>query len=532
MKQYLKYLQPDQKSPIPGQEMTKNNAGGYSFTISDQERLERFLLLGTDGGTYYVSEDKLTAENADFVIKYIKKDGISVFRTVKLFADQGRAPKYNSILFTYALMLTFGNEDTRALCYDWLGEICYTPTQLFQLLTYLKPMRGWSRGLRNAVAKWYLERDNQKLAYQLIKYRQRSGYTHRDTLRLCHAKTEDPVKNMIFKYAVGKVDFAQEPWPVELPQQIRVFESLQKLPENAWIGSSLEYILDSIKVNRLTWEMIPTERLNNPELLKAILADMPPTALMRNLNRYAYNGLTDTNNETVAQICAKLRNLEELKINKIHPVNVINTMLTYSKGVGEKGSKVWTPNQNIIDALHDTYELATSILQPTNKKIILGVDKSGSMSQEASGMSLTCIQLSNILAHTILRSEPNVDVINFDTQPEPFPFGKKSSLTEILKYSPNGGGTDCGIPIVWATHRNLSPDVIIIITDNETWAGKEHPIKALQTLRKHVPNVKVIEIALASTPYTSFPNDDLNVLRIVGFDASVIQLIQEFIGRV
>lgn len=532
MKQYLKYLQPTQKQPIPGQDMVKNNAGGYSFKISDQDRLERFLLLGTDGGTYYVSEEKLTAENANFVIDYIKRDSISVFRTVKHFADHGRAPKYNSILFTYALLLTFGDQEARALCYDWLSDICYTPTQLFQLLTYLKPMRGWSRGLRRAVAAWYLERDNDKLAYQLIKYRQRSGYTHRDVLRLCHVKTKDPIKNMILKYAVGKVDFKLEPWPQELPQQIRAFESLQKLPQDAWTGSSLVYLLDSIKVNRLTWEMIPTDKLNNPELLKAILSDMPPTALMRNLNRYAYNGLTESNNETVGQICAKLRDREELKHNKIHPVNVINSMLTYSKGCGEKGNKTWIPNQNIIDALHDTYELATSTIQPTNKKILIGVDKSGSMGQAASGMDLSCIQLSNILAHTILRSEPNVDVISFDTEPAPFPFGKRSSINEILKYSPNGGGTDCGIPIGWAIHKDLSPDAIIIITDNETWAGNQHAIKALSTLRRRLPNVKVVEIALASTPHTSFPNDDPNVLRIVGFDSSVITLLQEFIGRV
>src|SRR5947208_226585 len=33
-----------------------NSAGGYSFTVTNLDRLRRFLTLGTDGGTFYVSE--------------------------------------------------------------------------------------------------------------------------------------------------------------------------------------------------------------------------------------------------------------------------------------------------------------------------------------------------------------------------------------------------------------------------------------------------------------------------------------------
>ena len=526
MKQYLKYLQPTQQQPIPGRNMIKNNAGGYSFQISDQERLERFLLLGTEGGTYYVSEDKLTAENASFVIDYIKRDAMSVFRTVKMFSAEGRAPKYNSILFTYALLLTFGDDTTRSVAYQWLPEICYTPTQLFQLLTYLKPLRGWSRGLRKAVASWYLERDNEKLAYQMIKYRQRSGYTHRDVLRLCHVKCKDPVKNNILKYAVGKLPGNS----LDLPGQIRCFEGLSQLDAECWKGQGLVYTLESIKFNRLTWEMIPTEQLNNSEVLISLLSEMPPTALMRNLNRYAYNGLTDGNNVCVGQICAKLRDLDKLKLNKVHPVNVINSMMTYKQGHGDKGGKTWVPNQHILDALHDTYDLAMQTVTPTNKRLLLGIDVSYSMSSSASSMKMSCSQLSMVLAHTLLRTEPTIDIMAFDTEPRSFPFGKRSSLDEILAFNPPGGGTDCGVPLGYALQNGIPYDAIIIITDNESWAGNIHAVKALEILRRKLPKLKVIEIALASTPCSSFPQDDPNVLRIVGFDASVITLLQEFIG--
>src|SRR5438034_1248636 len=42
-----------------------NNAAGYTFTVAPIERLRRFLVLGTDGGTYYTSERELTKDNAN-----------------------------------------------------------------------------------------------------------------------------------------------------------------------------------------------------------------------------------------------------------------------------------------------------------------------------------------------------------------------------------------------------------------------------------------------------------------------------------
>lgn len=51
-----------QTEPIPGKNMVQNEAGGFSFALDDMARLQRFLVLGSAGGTYYASERKLTKE--------------------------------------------------------------------------------------------------------------------------------------------------------------------------------------------------------------------------------------------------------------------------------------------------------------------------------------------------------------------------------------------------------------------------------------------------------------------------------------
>jgi len=56
MSNYLKTIfnrkQTSQSLPIPGSEQVINSAGGYVWAVTDWARLERFLILGSEGGTY------------------------------------------------------------------------------------------------------------------------------------------------------------------------------------------------------------------------------------------------------------------------------------------------------------------------------------------------------------------------------------------------------------------------------------------------------------------------------------------------
>ena len=52
-----------------------NNAGGFTFKVDKWTRALRFLILGTSGGTYYVSEKDHTKDNASAIIKLANEDG-------------------------------------------------------------------------------------------------------------------------------------------------------------------------------------------------------------------------------------------------------------------------------------------------------------------------------------------------------------------------------------------------------------------------------------------------------------------------
>jgi 60 kDa SS-A/Ro ribonucleoprotein len=71
--------------------------------------------------------------------------------------------------------------------------------------------------------------------------------------------------------------------------------------------------------------------------------------------------------------------------------------------------------------------------------------------------------------------------------------------------------------------------VFVVYTDNETWAGKVHPSQALAEYRRKmgIP-AKLVVMGLASNGFTIADPRDPGMLDVVGFDASVPQVLREF----
>ena len=61
-----------QSLPIPGSTQVRNSNSGYSWQVDDWTRLDRFLILGAEGGTYYIGERELVRQNHDALISCIK----------------------------------------------------------------------------------------------------------------------------------------------------------------------------------------------------------------------------------------------------------------------------------------------------------------------------------------------------------------------------------------------------------------------------------------------------------------------------
>lgn len=91
------------------------------------------------------------------------------------------------------------------------------------------------------------------------------------------------------------------------------------------------------------------------------------------------------------------------------------------------------------------------------------------------------------------------------------------------------GGTDCSQPMLYAKEKKLSVDVFIVYTDNETWAGKIHPSKALQMYRMSSGiDAKLIVCGMCSNKFSIADPNDAGMLDMAGFDSAAPEVIRSF----
>jgi 60 kDa SS-A/Ro ribonucleoprotein len=536
----LNTRQTPQTKKIPGSTQVSNSEGGYVWQVDDFSRLHRFLILGSEGGSYYAGEHKLTKENAEVVLRCIEQDGPRVVSIVREISTDGRAPKNDPAIFALALCTAANDEATRKAALEAIPAVCRIGTHLFTFAEFVEQFRGWGRGLRRAIGNWYADKEPEQLAYQLVKYRQRNGWSHRDTLRLAHPIAEDIEHKLLYDWTVtltGQSEREHTKLNESLPPIIHGFEAAQaaKTPKET---AAL------VREYGLPREALQTEHLNDNEVWQAMLdAGMPMTALVRNLATMSKNGLLTNTSDATTQVVAQLKNGEAILKSKIHPLQVLAAALTYSAGRSIRGSATWSPAGRITDALDEAFYLSFGNVEPTGKRRLIAFDVSASMTWDnINGVpGLTPRVASSAMALVAMKTGDPYEVVAFSAARSG---GWGSSGIEVIDLSPRqrlndvvrqvdglyAGRTDCSLPMQWADQSNREFDVIEIYTDSETYAGTPHPAQALANYRAHKNlDTKLVVYGMVSNGFSIADDNDPGMLDVVGFDTAVPNLVAAFI---
>jgi 60 kDa SS-A/Ro ribonucleoprotein len=502
----------------------KNSAGGYVWELTPWQRLDRFLVLGTEGGTYYIDEQTLTIENAQNVVALLKEDGVRVVERVVEVSLAGRAYKNNAALFVLALAFTVGDAATKRAAETALPKVARTGTHLFTFMEYVNAMRGWGRGLRRAVASWYDSKDLKDLSYQVTKYAQRNGWTHRDALRLAHPKTQDSSRDGLYRYITGHSDkLADADWVT----YVRVVDAIKN-------ETNVATVVEAIKRHDLPREVIPTEMLKEAEVWAALLEKMPMTAMIRNLATMTRIGLLAPMSKASDVIAERLTDATRLRKARIHPIQVLAALNTYQAGRGMRGSGTWEPVQTVVDALDMAFYQTFENVEATGKRVLLALDVSGSMGMGSVGgvVGLTPRVASAAMALVTAATERNHAIMGFSTEFMPLNISPRQRLDDVVKSMNNlpFSGTDCALPMVWALEKNLAFDAFIVYTDNETWFGKIHPVQALNEYRRKMGiAAKLIVVAMAGNKFSIADPNDAGMLDVVGFSTDTPNVMADFI---
>src|SRR5215472_6443327 len=283
-----------QGAPQPGKDQVKNSADGYVYALDGWARVDRFLILGSEGGTYYASEHKLTAENAQHLRAMIASHGREVVQRIVDMSVAGRAPKQDPAIFALAMSAGWGDLETRrAALFDALPKVCRTAAHLLQFASYVEQFRGWGRGLRRAIAAWYNDRPVAELAYQVVKYQARHEWANRDLLRLAHPDATAEDRCLLYAWMADKADgrFAGDAPAYDGVRLVWAFERAKAMASDLTSTRTAGELAVFVAEHKLPREAVPTEWLREPAVWEALVADMPMTALLRNLATMTRVGL-------------------------------------------------------------------------------------------------------------------------------------------------------------------------------------------------------------------------------------------------
>jgi len=535
----LRRLIAPQDEPIPGTTQVPNSAGGFAWPVDRWQRLDRFLILGSEDGTYYIGERELTIGNATNAVECIAEDGLRVVQRVVAISTAGRAPKNDPALFVLAMAASLGDDATRRTALDTLPLVARTGTHLFHWLRYLKAFRGWGRGVRNAVGRWYSVRTPSDLAYQLLKYQARDGWSHRDAMRLAHPKAPSYEHEVLYRYAVRGWEALEGTNALRTDIGGRL-ESVQALRNMAPRSAA-----NVIRIYKLTREMLPTQLLTEAVVWEALLDGMPLTAMVRNLGVMSKVGLLVPGSDATKKVVSRLGDANVIRAARLHPLAILAALKTYASGHGVRGSGAWTPVAHVIDALDRAFYLAFDNAPSSGKRVMLALDVSGSMVAPVHGLPfLSCREAAAAMAFVTAATEPHHQFVAFTaggrpsmhnglgTGLTPLSISPRQRLDDVVRATSSlaFGGTDCALPMVEALEHRWKVDVFVIYTDNETWAGSIHPAQALREYRERMGiAAKLIVVAMASNGFSIADPDDGGMLDVVGFDSATPQVIGDFI---
>ncbi len=528
-------LHPHQRQPLD-EKQVENSAGGYVYPVTIWTNLDRFLILGTEGGSYYAKEQDLTKENVDSVKQCIAEDGIQVVERIREISVSGRAPKNDPALYTLALAFAHGNMETKQKVQEVFCDVARIGTHLFTFVSFIDGMRGWGRSVRRLIGEWYRTKDDDALAYQVLKYQSRNKWRHADVLAKSHygenrgiyrwMKGLDTDKRVVQRDTIDGTQISTTYDATDaMPELLAGYEELKRTKKRADVVTLIEK-------HEFTHEMVPNDWKNEIQVWAALLTNMPVMATVRNLGKMTQIGLLKPFAPEVQTVLERLSD-DAIKRSLIHPIQILIALITYRSGKGDKGSLTWEPVPQIIDALDAAFYMAFDNVEPSEKNMLLALDVSGSMGRGvvAGCNGLTPRNASAAMALVTARSEPNYHIFGFSDEFVDLPITANDTLAGAVE-KVSGlpmRRTDCALPMLYAIENKLEVDVFIIYTDNETWYGDIHPKTALDMYRQEMGRpAKCAVVGMVANKFSIADPNDAGMMDFVGFDTATPVLLSDF----
>lgn len=539
------------KNASPGvaapQTDTVNRAGGRAYSFSAEHALAQIACTGTFNDTFYGT-------------------GVDQLEGIRKAADQC-SPEFVAKTALYAREKGYMKDMPAALAVMLSKADPALLDKIFdrvidngkQLRNYVQFIRSGAFGRKSLgsggkrlIGRWFAKRSDHSVFRASVGNDPSLG----DIIKLARPRPADVVKfalargltqeqaetaarerQALYAYLIGRDHEA-----AALPQVVRDYEAWKKGERTGELPNVDFRMLTSLPLTKEDWAEI------------AKRGGWHQTRM--NLNTYARQGVFEiTGMESV--IAGKLRDADEIRKARVFPYQLLAAYLNTGSGQ-PAGTYGYTPPpakpevevpQRVRLAIQDALEIATDNVPVYDGRVAVVVDTSGSMQSPVTGhrtgatTKVTCVDVAALVAATVMRKNPLTVVVPVDTQvhrtdmlnPRDSIVSNADKLRKL-----GGGGTDLGAALRFIETSKLPPDLIIMVSDNESWFDPRTGFRRASyaatgsaeswgRIRAKNPKAKMVCVDI-SVSETTQVHDGHGVMNIGGFSDQIWTTIQRFLS--
>jgi len=490
-----------------------NNAGGVAYTLSDKAALAQLAMTGCFNGTFYVSaEDQLKNVSA-LASKIVQKEPEFIAK-LAVYARQNGLMKDMPAFLAGVL----ASKDS-ALLESIFDRVIDSPKML---RNFVQIIRSGSVGRKSfgtrikRLIQGYLEGLSDE---QLFKADVGNSPSLQDIVKMVHPKPGNKKRSALYGYLLNK-DYEKK----DLLPLAQSFEDFKK---------DLSKDIPNVPFQMLT--ALPLTDAHWIEIAKSATW----TQTRMNLNTFLRHSAL-ANKEVLSTVVEKLQNPELVKRAKAFPYQLFSAY---------KNINAEMPSSVSI-ALQKAAEYAIENIPEFKGKVYVMVDTSGSMKSPITGdrgsvtTKMECVDVAALVAASVLRKNPDAEVIPFDTQVHKVRLNPLDSIMtnaeKLAKFG--GGGTYCAKPLEELNSRRAQGDLVIYVSDNESWVDSPAPgsynsyargtatMQAWNQFKARPGNKNAKLVCIDLTPNgTTQANDREDILNVGGFSDTVFDVIAKFV---
>jgi 60 kDa SS-A/Ro ribonucleoprotein len=479
--------------------LNKHSAGAYTY--SDAHALAQVAMTGTFGALYY--QDPM--EELEYILDLAENvDPTYLAQTAIYTREQGHMKdmpavllailaRLDPILFTAAFPRVVDN-----------GKMLRTFVQIIR--SGQTGRKSLGSAPKRMVANWL----NTASDWAILNANIGTSPSLADVIKMVHPKPENANREALFAWIIGK------PCDLELlPKSVQDYVRFKETGSGPTPDVPFQ-MLTQLPLTTRQWTAIAKN------------ASWQMTRM--NLNTFQRHGVFKSA-KMVQYVASVLRDPERITKARVFPYQLMTAYQALSDEMPLE----------IRSAMHDAMELAVGNVPTFEGEVVICPDVSGSMHCPVTGYRVGSttktrfVDVAGLVAAAVLRQNPRAEVLPFEmavcnARLEP----KDTVLTNArLLADLGGGGTNCAAPLELLVRKGKSPDLVVFVSDNQSWADAQYGrqgtemMKQWEQLKRRNPKAKLICIDIA--PYgTTQAKEREDVLNIGGFSDVVFDQIAAF----